>query len=1020
MLKKGVSYLILSSLLLMNAASCVKPKEDEQRSSSPTIPFGKQEALEEKKENLYPSSSINSGSLFSEKAADSRKKREAIWSNKEERAKLLAEVALQRDISQDMRLEALKKLVPFLDSLDTATRIALDPLARLFIEDKARSLKTRMKCFSFLETQPEELLQQLLSELQIKFVSFPATRLEEVLQQSILMILTFITDPQESLRAIHELPADKELKAKAVLGLSVEVPKAVRFKALQILLFCSLDKATKEKVKSCLISFISDEEIPLKERTLLMPMMKTTEFPITTLLSLGRALDLETEELFDEYTLNELVCFLHRRPHPEIQQKVENYFFKNPIFFLDDAEDDDPLRIWLIDHLEKSDESKRTLILQKIGSLMQSAKEEDVIDSATFLLNHSKNPNDQETATQALWNILKKMEIQGPKSLKKEKRALRVCKILLRGTLNPQIRQDVLTWLLEKAKEESSSRTLKFNSVWLYVLTTEQGPPLGSETRHLIEHMIDHADLKDPIYVETLLHFCFFFKKHDIEQDSRLKIQEKLLPEFKRILFSQKQEENKESPFYANLMAEMFLKATDEETSHQAYEYLKDQMLEGKYTEIEDIIDILGIDHPWTQEAISIITGHENSDHPHSSFRAHRQLLEKVKEPVEHHPSSFQLADERLVTFNLETLKTRRSSQNAPHVKHSEFIALARDLVKEIQENPRAQDQFAPISRRPPRVLLKKAKEAYFRHLLDSETEKKQTVSLESFKLRRIIADLKALKNKSEEEKQTSSELGLSPSSQVMAQLLTNVMECDTNKDDGIDNTYRSLGYAPVISEEDMRKERLIATAAEFIREDLRQMREGLLAGEGLVVKHLLFGPEEMKDKKVEEPPHQAKYLRNLLGDQIGTFLEGQKVAYDSNGGYVQEELRSYIRQEVLDTLYLYHKPEDVIQHYLEKFNTREFKIGTGGKDHTTELIMALIPNMDLSDPKYSVFDQKSWGFIGYTPLLVAEIFLKLNILQVIDQPQTHHQEPSTLKRDLEGATENASPKRRRTSYNVS
>lgn len=137
--------------------------------------------------------------------------------------------------------------------------------------------------------------------------------------------------------------------------------------------------------------------------------------------------------------------------------------------------------------------------------------------------------------------------------------------------------------------------------------------------------------------------------------------------------------------------------------------------------------------------------------------------------------------------------------------------------------------------------------------------------------------------------------------------------------------------------------------------------------------------------------------MNNLLGGELGSFLEGQSVSYDLYGGWVEEKLCSYTRQQVLDTLHRYFKPEKVIELYHEQFN----KEGRSG--HPTSLISALMgeemfvmtPERRIPNDKYSTFDPETWEFKEYTPLLVAEVLLRLNILREVQAPSLATEAPS-------------------------
>jgi hypothetical protein len=381
------------------------------------------------------------------------------------------------------------------------------------------------------------------------------------------------------------------------------------------------------------------------------------------------------------------------------------------------------------------------------------------------------------------------------------------------------------------------------------------------------------------------------------------------------------------------------------------------------------------------------MSGIEKIHNPYSALGAHRQLLKKIKDPVIHRPSSTRLDDGRVVTFNIETLETPRSHLNILPIKHSELLALAESLRQEVEdsENPKAHEHFSTISTEySVEALVNRAGDIYFRDLLDSEEGARGAVNLRSFKLRRLIADIQALKTLA------PSERGLSLASEATAQFLVNVMSCDVNKDDGIDHTSRLLWNEQIISEEAMRGERLLATVREHIMEDLRQMREALLNGEGIILKHILFSSIGNQDREIIEPPHKGRYLHSLLGGIIGTSLDGESVYFDSLSGVFASELFSYTRQQVLDTLYHYFKPEKVIHRYHEWFNKE------GGKGRPTNLISTLMGEEMMKDTPegkkevneiYSTVDPDTELFVEYTRLLVAEVLLRLNILREIQAP---------------------------------
>ncbi|MBX9787015.1 MAG: hypothetical protein K2Y08_06730 [Alphaproteobacteria bacterium] len=915
---------------------------------------------------------------------------------------------------ESKRTSMLQKLCEVLHSTENEKKVTAAKLILLYSQD-AEDKETALEVFISSVQELIERISEIPQESFLKeksnigeacalFMSYaPEDKvhllraLSDDMFQQVRAEISAITDPQERLQAINSLNDLIRYTLLADLALQESMPKDIRRAAFSsVYLTDSLDDITREKLKSLKPAFLNDEELPLTERLTFLPNPEEEAPPVATLLSLMRALEAEDGDSLDlddevgyKYTLYH---FLAECPDPEVQQRLENYYFNHPITTAL------YLKEWLNDFYQRSEESQKTLILQKMQEAMQQSTDMtfDIITAAKFLLKHSQG---HEVATQTLWKLVEKQTSndseesaeegdEEEENYEKTDTLITICRTLLKYAPPSPVRESVLGRLFTEAEQELSPRAL-------LLLLTQEEPSISTRARELGEQRLQQDNL------DYTLDLFFDLEQEKLEQDLRHKIQERLKAKFN------------DSTTDKNVLLRLalaFLRATDENLSQKAFDYLK-QVLINNYNDLEDpeivvyqIIRAVGVDHPWAQEVINIGIGIEQIDHPFSAIGAYRQLLEKIKEPVIHHPSSTRLDDGRFVTFNIETLQTPRLLSHILPVQHSEFMVLVEGLRQEVRENKAPKKEFSTISKNiSAKTLVNKANEHYFKNLLDSEAGH-GVISLISFKLRRLITDIIALKTETQTATESStssssmatgpstalSKNGLSPASKAIAQLLINVMQCDTNKDDGIDNTYRLLGYEKVISEEGMREERLITTAHEHIKEDLRQMREGLLDGEGPVVKELLFGTRENHDKEVNEPPHQGKYLNNLLGGELGSFLKGQSISYDLYGGCVEEKLRSYTKQQILDTLHRHFKPEKVIERYHERFNK------DGGKGRPTNLISTLMGEEMMKDTpegkkevndKYSTFDPETWEFKEYTPLLVAEVLLRLNILREVQPP---------------------------------
>jgi len=439
-------------------------------------------------------------------------------------------------------------------------------------------------------------------------------------------------------------------------------------------------------------------------------------------------------------------------------------------------------------------------------------------------------------------------------------------------------------------------------------------------------------------------------------------------------------------------IVKIYLASPNADQRNKAFTYFKQVLLGEQGDEDEEvdedtldeivaiIVKTFGEENLLSQEALQILADRQNGSNPKSSIAVYRELLAKVKDEVQHNPKIMTLADETSVTFNLKTLMTPRQLQKVSLVKHSEFMELTENLVKEIEEIPEAQAYVESLNLNiHPNFLLKSAASHYFSLLLDPEVAKAAPtrVSRISMQLREIVSYAQSLKDKPQG---PSTSKGLTPQSNLLLQLLINVQACPTNRENGVDQTHREIkGGIKNFSEDDMIGERIQHVAREAMIEDLRLMRENVLDGDGPVSVGLIFPEGKPKGVLIDQPPHQGKYLQNLLGGVTGLFFEGGKVSYDLDGWTVHENIRAISRQKALDTLYEYFTPEKIVKHYQDRFNTRNFKIGPSAQDRSGGLINSLFTVEEQRDPKHYDDEDLLW-----TPLLVGKVLLKLGIFEEV------------------------------------
>jgi len=939
------------------------------------------------------------------------------------RVKYLLDLAMEEETSQNIRLQALESLSQYSYFIeDENVKESLSSVALPLFEDEKLPLTQRLSFLALVRTVPSEsVLLDLVEALKIEDISqyelgkltnlvkfainFPDSKFEKELQA---LLSKYPKVKQQIIPCL--LTDEKELRARLKYALDLifdeSIPQEIRIKAIESgagSYHLIEDETIKSKLHSTALPLFKDKTIPFTQRTFFLSLLNQAP-PQETLLHLLQELEGENVTQNEIYKFSDLLHLGATSTDPAIQWQMETVILKHLATLIGEEE----VQNWLKTYLEKNEETKKASFLEKILEIInlvqksEPSEERDVIlFAAKLLLQHSTNPNITKPASEALWHVIETTErkesyIDYEDETIEDDHAIKARSVILKYSQDGELKNKVTEWLFEKAQEETPTEHFIFKGMCLGKLLKQQNKDIKLKALQLCDKIITQTDIEDPNHRIGLIGFFPRLKELE-ETELYRKIQDKLLPVFEELLSleqasssneeSSKDESINDEVFYKQDIAYVYLYSQDEKIRSQAYEFLKNKIIEGNEDEAHEavarIVEAFEEAHPWAQEAVDLATKRENAHHPQSPFALHQLLLEKMKEPVEHHLSTAKLEDGRIVQFNLDTLKTRRHAQKVPPMPHTELVRLTKQLIEEVNGSNEAYDRYTSIAgARNHESLLDIVKEEFFkRRLDDQEATTPERLSLTSLKLRHVLAKAKL------EKSQASS--GLSRQSEIILQLLINVLNCHTNKEDGIDNTYRLLGGGAIVSEEDMQRERLKTIAREFFMEDLRQRREGLLNGEGVVVKRLLLGENTPKDQKIEEPPHQAKYLLNLLGDQIGTFLEGKTVSFDTNGGAVDKKLRQYSKQQVLDTLHLHHKPEDVIKDYSEKFNTQQLKLDASGNDRSGALMAALFSMEELRNPKYVQFvnNDPEDDFIGWTPLAVAEALIRLGILEVVNKP---------------------------------
>ncbi|MDP4154019.1 MAG: hypothetical protein Q8929_00155 [Bacillota bacterium] len=706
------------------------------------------------------------------------------------------------------------------------------------------------------------------------------------------------------------------------------------------------------------------------------------ELSDATLLNLLPALSL------DGLDLEGLLLKMLESPNLEIQKQAETIFLANPLKLTDS------FLTKFTAVLMQNEERKRELWLDKICEALRSSALEHTRDfnAACLILETS----DQEKFTALAQTVfLKMVDTQ-------EEEFMLHAKSLLQAVIDPDLKEKMISRLFKIAKsidlKEVAENASGLKRLSLVILLEQNDKKIRTEAVSLCQELLASIDPSHELPERFLSGIGAVLC--DVEEGKPLAQQISLLlqPEFEKIFsasdpwdensslvefFMRMGNESQQLKIF-NLLKESIINIEDESSTESENSY-ENESDDDEYNDFEDgidiIIDALGVDHLWSQELIELGAKRASSNHKGSAFSVYKHLREQMDQSVKHLLPQLQLKDNRTVTFNLKTLQDKRKIFHLP-MKHDEFVGFTKQLLAQADQHPQEFKLCATeallINRQ---TAMEEVNTVFFKSLLDRDEQKKdpQTLSLISFKLRHILTAVKELEL---EESTGLASQGLTSSSKLILSLLNNILTCPTGKEDGIDQTYRLLTNRRGSSENELQQDRLKEEMHEFFKEEMRCLRETLLSGNGPVVRSLL---KLSKESKIEEAPHQTKYLGNLLGADIGIFAQGKSITFDQNGGCILSKLRNCSKQIALDKLYQYHTPKTVIAHFNELFNSKGIMGKIDGKNTVANIMGEFLTYEQQGDSAYIVFDD-SFSPIGITPLGTAEILLKTHILEVIEK----------------------------------
>ena len=159
----------------------------------------------------------------------------------------------------------------------------------------------------------------------------------------------------------------------------------------------------------------------------------------------------------------------------------------------------------------------------------------------------------------------------------------------------------------------------------------------------------------------------------------------------------------------------------------------------------------------------------------------------------------------------------------------------------------------------------------------------------------------------------------LSLQEELFLKNLVSIFNCPTGKEGGISQAYALLPYdkklktkmgSGATSEEI--SEIKYYKAYEFLNNTLQDAVEHHFSGVNDLMRDLCAMPVE----DIIEPVHQSAYLRNLIGDLVGSRYG---VKFDFGGGWCSPNLLNVTRQQAFDKFYEYaHKELDQLILYVQ------------------------------------------------------------------------------------------------------
>lgn len=349
---------------------------------------------------------------------------------------------------------------------------------------------------------------------------------------------------------------------------------------------------------------------------------------------------------------------------------------------------------------------------------------------------------------------------------------------------------------------------------------------------------------------------------------------------------------------------------------------------------------LLGQDHQLSQELLTLGLGYENQHNPDGFLAIHKQMMQKRNE-VTVHPDSSNTPGCR---HNFEWIQKPRFSRpiHMPVTAWNELFLQAKAM-----DQTALQECLVNLT---PEKLWELENDEKLTKLLDpvDSTEPKPSISGYSQMFRAVLKNIQSTNN-----------------IETFIQLLVNIRTCESGQSNGITHSYMHICESRTLDQDNLGKDAFKANFLHFISEELLRLRETCISD----VVYAVTGDYDPEDKNfVARDPHDIRFVRGIIGHEIGLFFANEHPTVDFDGHIVRKNLRAKNKQELLNLFYEHFTVEKVIKtiqdgiEYHKKAADQSENKDDSVEKHITEKIVRNILEEDVFLDEF---------FIKYDPELV-------------------------------------------------